>query len=318
MTQRLARPDQSLWAITSYFNPQRYRRRLANYRMFRRELPIPLVAVELSFGEPFELTAGDADVLIQLSGGDVMWQKERLLNLALQALPDHCHEVAWLDADVLIGDDEWPARVHEALTRVPLVQAFDRVGYLRRDARSEEVFPPLAVEFWQPGFVHAVQSGQSQLASLRASQLRVPEACALGFAWAARRDLLDEHGLYDACIIGGGDVAFTCAAYGLFQELEQRQLFNDHQQQRYRAWAEAFHSAIRSQVATVASPLFHLWHGEMSHRHGRERHEGLAPFHFDPDSDLALAASGAWRWNSLKLPMHHYVRDYFALRQEDG
>jgi hypothetical protein len=38
----------ALWAIAAYFNPARYARRLANYRVFREHLAVPLVAVELA------------------------------------------------------------------------------------------------------------------------------------------------------------------------------------------------------------------------------------------------------------------------------
>ena len=44
-----------LWAITSYFNPVGYQRRLENYRIFRQRLTVPLVTVELSFAPVFEL-----------------------------------------------------------------------------------------------------------------------------------------------------------------------------------------------------------------------------------------------------------------------
>src|SRR5262245_37018879 len=68
-----------LWAITSYFNPARYRRKLQNYRVFRERLAVPLVTAELAF-DGFDLDAGDAEVLVRVRGGDVLWQKERLLN----------------------------------------------------------------------------------------------------------------------------------------------------------------------------------------------------------------------------------------------
>jgi hypothetical protein len=55
----------TFWAITCYFNPAGYRRRLENYRTFRQRLKVPLVAVELSFGEEFQLASGDADILVQ-------------------------------------------------------------------------------------------------------------------------------------------------------------------------------------------------------------------------------------------------------------
>ena len=73
-----------MWAITTYFNPVQYKRRLSNYKIFRANLGIPLVTVELSFDGRFELTNRDADILIQISGGAVLWQKERLLNVALK------------------------------------------------------------------------------------------------------------------------------------------------------------------------------------------------------------------------------------------
>ena len=44
-----------MWAVTSYYNPARFRRRLANYKTFRANLAVPLVTVELSFDGNFEL-----------------------------------------------------------------------------------------------------------------------------------------------------------------------------------------------------------------------------------------------------------------------
>ena len=84
----------------------RYQRRLANYRSFREHLAVPLITVELSYGAGFDLREGEADVLIQLRGRDVMWQKERLLNVGLGALPSACSKVVWLDCDIIFeGDD---------------------------------------------------------------------------------------------------------------------------------------------------------------------------------------------------------------------
>ena len=38
-----------IWAITAYFNPVGYRRRLWNYRFFRKQLSLPLVTVEFGW-----------------------------------------------------------------------------------------------------------------------------------------------------------------------------------------------------------------------------------------------------------------------------
>jgi hypothetical protein len=58
--------NHAVWAITSYYNPARFKRRLPNYRIFRANLGVPLVTVELSFDGHFELTEKDADVLVQI------------------------------------------------------------------------------------------------------------------------------------------------------------------------------------------------------------------------------------------------------------
>jgi hypothetical protein len=57
----------SIWAITACFNPNGYRRRLTNFRVFRQRLGVPLVAVERAYSGQFELTASDADIEISRS-----------------------------------------------------------------------------------------------------------------------------------------------------------------------------------------------------------------------------------------------------------
>ena len=89
-----------LWAITCLFNPAGFRIRTDNYRIFRQQLRLPLLTVELAFEGGFELAEGDADILVQRRGGARLWQKERLLNIALEHLPDDCDAVVAVDADV--------------------------------------------------------------------------------------------------------------------------------------------------------------------------------------------------------------------------
>src|SRR5690242_12714716 len=117
----------ALWAITSYFNPIHYRSRRSNYHLFREQLNLPLVAVELSFDGHFELTSDDAEILIQKSGGDVMWQKERLLNIAMANLPTECQSVVWIDCDVVFQRTDLAEQILRELERAPLVQLFSLV-----------------------------------------------------------------------------------------------------------------------------------------------------------------------------------------------
>src|SRR5262249_12525798 len=129
----------NLWAITCYFNPIGYQRRLENYHTFRQHLAVPLVTVELAFNGAFQLQRGDADILVQLRGGDVLWQKERLLNLALKLLPDNCDKVAWLDCDVVFESDDWAARASHALDDFALLHLFHERHDLLADVMLDQL-----------------------------------------------------------------------------------------------------------------------------------------------------------------------------------
>jgi hypothetical protein len=49
----------------------------------------------------------------------------------------------------------------------------------------------------------------------------------------------------------------------------------------------------------------------------RSRFEGLAPFGFDPYTDIVLDSRGCWRWNSAKPDLHQYVRRYLEQRSKE-
>ena len=135
-----------LWAITAYFNPMRFKSRRANYQVFRERLDLPLVAVELAHDFDFDLRDADADVLIRVRAGDVMWQKERLLNIALSGLPADCGRVVWIDCDVVFESGGWAGRLDQLFDRFPLVQAFsvsDPDDDLRLAQGSLDVCEPL-------------------------------------------------------------------------------------------------------------------------------------------------------------------------------
>ena len=310
--------QQPLWAITSYFNPMRYQRRLANYRSFREHLAVPLLTVELSYGEDFELSEGEAEVLVQLRGGDVLWQKERLLNVALQNLPSECGKVVWVDCDVIFGREDWSEEVSGLLDDFPLVQLFKYVHYLPRDLPPGKVRSEAAM-FSRTSVASAIASGLSTLACLtQPPESRMQDTYSTGFAWAARRELLDEYGFYDATIMGGGDRAMACATYGVFDSVMRFHSMNERQREYYLAWAEPFFESVGGAVSFADYELFHLWHGEMRDRKPRERHEGFERFGFDPYEDIAIDENRSWRWDSDKPDMHQYVKKYFASRREDG
>jgi hypothetical protein len=271
----------------------------------------------LTHGSDFELKEQDAEILIRLRGGAVLWQKERLLNVALQVVPSPCSKIAWLDCDVIFDAADWAESASRLLDRFAIIQMFKQVHYLSPRWRPATDYTT-EVEFTRPSAAFSISSGLPATTCIGHSLDIREGTCAPGFAWAARRELLDQHGFFDACILGGGDRAMGCAANHCFDELMKRHRMNERQQDRYIAWAKPFYETVRAEIGYLDGDIFHLWHGDIRERATRARHEGLSRFEFDPFTDIAIGEGGCWQWNTDKPEMHQYVREYFASRKEDG
>lgn len=301
-----------LWAVSCYFNPAGFRNRLDNYRIFRERLNVPLVTVELGYGDGFALRPADAEILIQLPGRDVMWQKERLLNLAVEAVPRECRKIAWLDCDIVFENDDWSKQAIRRLDEVKLVQLFSRCVRLAQHASPEHPDGNVStsvVSEWLDRQTSGEVFNRRQACKRRGRS---------GFAWAARRDLLETHRLYDAAILGSGDVLLVDAALGVTAWGPESALVNPRQRDHYRAWARAFHECVAKRVDVIDSCVYHLWHGDLRNRNYDGRYIGFQPFAFDPAVDLAFDENRCWKWNSEKPEMHQYARDYFDSRREDA
>ena len=300
-----------LWAVTAYFNPAGDRSRALNYEVFRRRIVdsnLHLLTVECAFGDaPFVLPAS-SDVL-QVRSRHVMWQKERLLNLAMARLPARCAKVAWLDCDIMFANPSWAVETARLLDHHALVQPFSSVIRLPRPdvvaaAHGEAASGFAAMCTKQPELVRA------------GTHDRHGET---GFAWAARRSVL-EAGLYDASVVGGGDHLIAHSMSGDWESncVELLAGIDTPLHRHLRRWGERFFATVRGDIACVGGAVFHLWHGDLANRDYDVRHEPPARWGFDPDADLHLNADGCWEWSRDKPELHRWVSDYFLRRDEDG
>ena len=128
---------------------------------------------------------------------------------------------------------------------------------------------------------------------------------------------MNEHGLYDACIIGSGNIAILSAALGVSDQFAQAVAMNKLRTEHYLAWARPYFNRVRGRVGYLPGRVFHLWHGDLSDRSYPHRHERFAQFDFDPFTDIALDRNGCWQWNSEKPAMQAFVRHYFESRKEE-
>ncbi len=310
--------DGEFWGVTAYFNPAGYCNKRDHLRLFStriRQQGLKLLVVELAFGDaPFDLEMNLADRIVRLRSNTVLWQKERLLNVGFENLPDDCDKVAWLDGDIVFENDAWVAKASELLRENVVVQPFNVAWWLPPNYESR--LPNLAnPEFrarsqHMPGaaYAHICSPGQHMIAGHP------------GFAWCARRSLLKDHGLYDRCILGGADHLVGAAMYSHCQvdstQAWLREFCTEAQIADLLHWSKGFYAAVQRNVAYVEGVVLHLWHGSLKNRQYEERHKILSEMEFDPRKDIVLDGNGCWQWASEKPDLHRKVVNYFLNRRE--
>jgi hypothetical protein len=170
----------TLAAVCCYFNPCGYQKRKRNYNLFRRHVEksgIPLLTVELLFDPEAVSDVGPHGDVLTLRGGDVLWQKERLLQIGIERMLDQGYPtIAWMDADVFFDRTDWHENVQRTLEIYDCVQMFQT--QIARYGGSRRVRPSVVLD---------------------------RRSSAAGGGWAATAAFWRHSPLYQHCVIGGGD-----------------------------------------------------------------------------------------------------------------
>ncbi|MFN7362968.1 MAG: hypothetical protein ACK5S3_10840 [Pirellulaceae bacterium] len=89
-----------------------------------------------------------------------------------------------------------------------------------------------------------------------------------GYAWAARRELFEQIGLYEAAILGNGD---DLMAHGFVGELHSDCIMANYDQDQamfrhYQKWAQKAFRYCQGDLGCMPGTVFHLWHGDHENR----------------------------------------------------
>jgi hypothetical protein len=315
----MAQPSGDMWGVAAHFNPSGYMTKLQNLELFARRVRrqgLQLAIVELAFGDAAFLVPEEcADMVVRVRSGSVMWQKERLINLAVARLPESCRKVVWLDGDILFTNGDWVMETSRLLEEHRAVQPFEIAAWLPRDGagRLNEYAGKIDRLPHKPGSALTMR----HLPDKR-ELLFHPEMVHPGFAWAARREILEKHGLCDRLILGGGDYVNMLAMYFDPAVLGRPDTTGGLAAGEIAGWMDGFHGGFCGDVAYAEGAVLHLWHGDLANRNYLQRYGILRDCGYSPRTDIALNADGCWEWSSGKPELHRRVIEYFASRREDG
>lgn len=303
-------------AITCFFNTGQ-QLRLPNYRIFHEGISkegIPLHTIELAFGDvEFQLNNSDADNLVQIRTTDVMWQKERLLNILLEDLPPQYDKVLWIDCDILYADLGWSNRIEKKLDESALIQPYTwAVSLPQCQLRSRSTANWLTNDCYGTG---EIRKSFCYYACHRETY-RVDGH--VGYAWAARRELLDKHKFYDVVITGAGDLFMCYAAWGMFAAVDHTPIMEKFSQEicdHWFEWGLPFYLDVKKSGGPSYTDdlILHLWHGNASSRNYLQYSECLAFCHFSPNKDLVLGQDRCWKWKRKNYWLRDSIQHMFKM-----
>ena len=258
--------------IACYFNPQRNPYRLKAFREFYNSIKhLNHYIVECVIGEtkPELVDEFPSLNISRVYTDDLLWHKETLLNKIITTLPIELKYVFWVDTDVIFTNKNWLIEATQKLRDgANLVQPFEFCVHLEQD----ELKPSFGYEDFKafasiPSIRHPKlwrSFGYNHVHGLSGDQ-NYDKHGHVGFAWGARREVLDAVPLYDRALIGGGDHLIAHAGAGHIGHTCITKSFTDDIE-AVNAWSRKFYAVVNGKIEYVEGDLFHIWHGDISKR----------------------------------------------------
>ena len=280
-------PSGDLAIIVPVFNASKSSGQIkANYNTFIKSIQHPHVfVIEAVLGEgDFILPESKSFIRVRGSDNTIMWQKERLLNLALSKLPANFTDIAWIDADILFENENWVSECQAALKKFCFIQLFDTASGLGPDGSILNRFKSICQKDAH-GRAAFIKDGKEY-------------GYHPGFAWAARREVLDKIGFFDKHIAGNGDCYIFFAIIGNLScwhlQMVKSLVGYNYCFLKYR---QKMKDLADGSVSYISGNINHLYHGHIEGRNYVGRQQILIDNGFDPVDHLKLTQEGLFEWN---------------------
>lgn len=246
----------------------------------------------------------------------LLWHKETLLNLAIKNLPPKYKYVFWVDADVLFTNKNWLVESVEKLKTVNIIQPFEFCVHLEKDElepsfdmESAKISVDSIMTINRHPMVWRSFASNAEDSPSRSCSDNYDYHGHVGFAWGAKRSILEACRLYDRALIGGADHIMAHAAAGHIPHSCITKSFTDDIQS-VNEWSRDFHAQVKGLIGYTNGDLYHIWHGDLKDRQYLKR---IKEFTGTSKTITNRDENGLF-----KTDKDNYVREYFDKREFVG
>lgn len=306
--------DSEAVIIACYFNPQGNPYRLIAFNKFYDSIKhLNHRIVECVIGDA-EAELPETEFISRIHTPNLLWHKESLLNKIVSELPQEFKYVFWLDTDVIFTNNNWLVEGVESLQTNKILQPFEYCVHLEKDlyqptfniaVERERVGDP---KTRHPKMWRSFCANHNTSADL-SCDVNYDKHGHVGFAWGARRSVLDIMPLYDKALIGGADHIMAHAAAGQIGHQCITKSFTDDIE-AVNDWSRLFYNVINGKIGYVKGDLYHIWHGDLGKRQYLKRIQDFTSkaktITERDENGLFITTSGD----------DEYVKEYFNHRED--
>jgi len=298
--------------IACFFNPSNNPYRLLAFQKWYRSIKhLNHRIIECLIGDNAKSQLPKSKYITQINTASLLWHKEALLNRVLFNLPQNYKYVFWLDTDVLFTNKNWLVEGVKQLQSHNIIQPFEYCVHLQQNQLTPDFDLKLHRETVSDPKKRHPQVWRSFAANHATTTFSrdtdYDRHGHVGFAWGARRELLDQVPLYDKALIGGADHIMAHAAAGHIPHQCITKSFTDNISEVER-WSKNFHYVMCGKISYVSGDLYHIWHGAIENRQYLKRIKDFTP---ETTKIQTRDDNGLY----VKVGNNKYMEEYYRQRE---
>lgn len=310
--------DEILYVVVPYFNHTDATINKTNLELCLRKLSVykhsKVILVEGIWNKEAELQDFSDCVYKHLKFDlqSPIWVKENLINLGIQSLNNDWEYVCWLDKDIHFVNPNWDIDTINKLKEYDIIQPWSRVLFLNKnyeiDRNIKSNNPNSFVSMFNNCSDPEKEKGFLSYGKVKelGYESRVGHP---GHTWAANKKFYDKiGGLFDRCIVGGGDSFLLCTIDKEFDlpYLKLNELYKSF-------YTKYINLARGTKVGCIEGTITHYFHGEIENRNYFNRYRLLSD-RIDIENDIEYQENGTLKINNEEK--EKAILDYFYSRKE--